>query len=59
MTHAVGNVGKRIFVIGFSILAFGNKISTQTLIGSAIAVAGAFLYGVLKVGRCRLTLLLD
>mmetsp|Transcript_30355 Transcript_30355/g.75403 ORF Transcript_30355/g.75403 Transcript_30355/m.75403 type:complete len:434 (+) Transcript_30355:60-1361(+) len=48
VTHAVGNVGKRIFVIGFSILAFGNKISTQTLIGSAIAVAGAFLYGVLK-----------
>lgn len=23
VTHAVGNVGKRIFVIGFSILAFG------------------------------------
>jgi len=48
VTHAVGNVGKRIFVIGFSILAFGNKISTQTLIGSAIAIIGAGLYGVVK-----------
>jgi solute carrier family 35 protein E1 len=48
VTHAVGNVGKRIFVIGFSILAFGNKISTQTLVGSAIAIVGAGLYGVMK-----------
>jgi solute carrier family 35 protein E1 len=56
VTHAVGNVGKRIFVIGFTILAFGNKISAQTAIGSAIAVVGAGLYGFLKVGRCGLTL---
>jgi len=48
VTHAVGNVGKRIFVIGFSILAFGNKISTQSIIGSMIAIAGAGLYGYLK-----------
>ena len=44
----VGNVGKRIFVIGFTILAFGNKISAQTAIGSGIAVVGAGLYGWLK-----------
>ncbi|KAI4306444.1 hypothetical protein L6164_029720 [Bauhinia variegata] len=30
LTHAVGNVLKRVFVIGFSIVIFGNKISTQT-----------------------------
>ena len=48
VTHAVGIVGKRIFVIGFTILAFGNKISPQTAIGSAIAVMGAGLYGFLK-----------
>ena len=48
VTHAVGNVGKRIFVIGFTILAFGNKISAQTAIGSGIAVVGAGLYGWLK-----------
>lgn len=48
VTHAVGNVGKRIFVIGFSIIAFGNKISTQSIVGSLIAIAGAGLYGYLK-----------
>jgi solute carrier family 35 protein E1 len=48
ITHAVGNVGKRIFVIGFSIVAFGNTPSAQTLAGSAIAIAGAGLYSVLK-----------
>jgi len=48
ITHAVGNVGKRIFVIGFSILAFGNTISAQTAVGSAIAVAGTGLYSLLK-----------
>ena len=45
VTHAVGNVGKRIFVIGFTILAYGNKISMQTAIGSGIAVVGAGLHG--------------
>ena len=48
VTHAVGNVGKRIFVIGFSIIAFGNKISPQTAVGSAIAVLGAGLYSYVK-----------
>lgn len=48
VTHAVGNVGKRIFVIGFSIVAFGNKISMQSIVGSCIAIAGAGLYGYLK-----------
>jgi Na+(H+)/acetate symporter ActP len=42
ITHAVGNVGKRIFVIGFSIIAFGNAITLQTAVGSAVAIAGAF-----------------
>ena len=44
ITHAIANVGKRVFVIGFSILALGNAISTQTAIGSAVAIAGAGLY---------------
>ena len=48
VTHAVGNVGKRIFVIGFSIVAFGNKVPMQAAIGSAIAIFGAGLYGFLK-----------
>lgn len=48
LTHAVGNVLKRIFVIGFSIVIFGNKISTQTGIGTAIAISGVALYSYIK-----------
>ncbi|XP_022733396.1 triose phosphate/phosphate translocator, chloroplastic-like [Durio zibethinus] len=48
LTHAVGNVLKRVFVIGFSIVVFGNKISTQTGIGTAIAIAGVAVYSLIK-----------
>ncbi|XP_025015165.1 triose phosphate/phosphate translocator, chloroplastic isoform X1 [Ricinus communis] len=48
LTHAVGNVLKRVFVIGFSIVVFGNKISTQTGIGTCIAIAGVAMYSFLK-----------
>ncbi|XP_022715832.1 triose phosphate/phosphate translocator, chloroplastic-like [Durio zibethinus] len=48
LTHAVGNVLKRVFVIGFTILVFGNKISTQTGIGTVIAIAGVAAYSFIK-----------
>ncbi|PIN11469.1 Glucose-6-phosphate/phosphate and phosphoenolpyruvate/phosphate antiporter [Handroanthus impetiginosus] len=48
LTHAVGNVLKRVFVIGFSIVVFGNKISRQTAIGTAIAIAGVAIYSLIK-----------
>ncbi|TVU18574.1 hypothetical protein EJB05_34681 [Eragrostis curvula] len=48
LTHAIGNVLKRVFVIGFSIIVFGNKISTQTGIGTSIAIAGVALYSFMK-----------
>ncbi|XP_074278773.1 triose phosphate/phosphate translocator, chloroplastic-like [Silene latifolia] len=48
LTHAVGNVLKRVFVIGFSIVVFGNKISTQTGIGTAIAITGVAMYSLIK-----------
>ncbi|KAG0495810.1 hypothetical protein HPP92_000501 [Vanilla planifolia] len=48
LTHAVGNVLKRVFVIGFSIIVFGNKISTQTGIGTCIAIAGVAIYSFIK-----------
>ncbi|RVW38020.1 Triose phosphate/phosphate translocator, chloroplastic [Vitis vinifera] len=48
LTHAVGNVLKRVFVIGFSILVFGNKISTQTGIGTCVAIAGVAMYSFIK-----------
>ncbi|EYU22374.1 hypothetical protein ABFS82_05G004800 [Erythranthe guttata] len=48
LTHAVGNVLKRVFVIGFSIIVFGNRISTQTGIGTGIAIAGVAIYSLIK-----------
>ncbi|XP_059658808.1 triose phosphate/phosphate translocator, chloroplastic isoform X1 [Cornus florida] len=48
LTHAVGNVLKRVFVIGFSIVIFGNRISTQTAIGTCIAIAGVAIYSFIK-----------
>ncbi|CDO99491.1 unnamed protein product [Coffea canephora] len=48
LTHAVGNVLKRVFVIGFTILVFGNKISTQTGIGTVIAITGVATYSYIK-----------
>ncbi|KAL3684335.1 hypothetical protein R1sor_002357 [Riccia sorocarpa] len=48
LTHAVGNVLKRVFVIGFSIIVFGNKISTQTGIGTVVAIAGVAVYSLIK-----------
>jgi len=48
LTHAVGNVLKRVFVIGFSIVVFGNKISTQTGIGTVIAIGGVAVYSLIK-----------
>ncbi|KAG6429779.1 hypothetical protein SASPL_107832 [Salvia splendens] len=48
LTHAVGNVLKRVFVIGFSIVVFGNRISTQTGIGTGIAIAGVAIYSLIE-----------
>ncbi|KAL6624737.1 hypothetical protein ACP70R_032058 [Stipagrostis hirtigluma subsp. patula] len=48
LSHAIGNVLKRVFVIGFSIIVFGNKITTQTGIGTSIAIAGVALYSFIK-----------
>nr|CAB3475604.1 unnamed protein product [Digitaria exilis] len=48
LTHAVGNVLKRVFVIGFSIIVFGNRITTQTGIGTCIAIAGVAMYSYIK-----------
>jgi len=48
LTHAVGNVLKWVFVIGFSIIVFGNRISTQTAIGTHIVIAGVAIYSFIK-----------
>jgi len=48
LTHVVGNVLKRVFVIVFSIIVFGNRISTQTTIGTSIAIAGVSIYSFIE-----------
>ncbi len=42
------NTFKRVFVIGFSIIVFGNKITPLGGLGSAMAIAGVLLYSLLK-----------
>jgi uncharacterized membrane protein len=44
VSHGVCNVVKRIVIIGSSVIFFGNKLSTQTKIGTAIALFGTWLY---------------
>lgn len=48
ITHAVGNTIKRVILILFSVIRFGSPMTTQSAIGSAIAVAGVFAYSVAK-----------
>ncbi|KAG7669543.1 hypothetical protein KSW81_007696 [Nannochloris sp. 'desiccata'] len=44
VSHGVCNVVKRICIIATSVLFFGNVLTTQTKIGTAIALAGTYLY---------------
>jgi Triose-phosphate Transporter family len=44
VSHGVCNVVKRICIIATSVLFFGNKLSLQTQIGTAIALLGTWLY---------------
>ena len=48
LTHDVGNVLKWVFVIGLSIIMFGNRISTQTAIGTRIVIVGVAIYSFIK-----------
>ena len=48
MSHGVCNVVKRIIIIGSSVVFFGNVLSTQTIIGTVIALAGTALYTELR-----------
>jgi len=48
VSHAVGNLGKRIFVIGFSVLAFHTPVTARAAIGSLMAIMGSGLYSYVK-----------
>lgn len=44
VSHGVCNVVKRIAIIGSSVIFFGNLLTVQTQVGTAIALAGTALY---------------
>lgn len=44
VAHGVCNVVKRVAIIATSVVFFGNVMSTQTKIGTAIAIFGTWLY---------------
>mmetsp|Transcript_51760 Transcript_51760/g.160579 ORF Transcript_51760/g.160579 Transcript_51760/m.160579 type:complete len:123 (+) Transcript_51760:3-371(+) len=48
VSHAVGNLGKRIFVIGFSVLAFSTPLTARAAVGSTVAILGSGLYSYVK-----------
>jgi len=48
VTHAVGNTIKRVILILFSVIRFGTPMTTQSAVGSSIAVAGVLMYSLAK-----------
>jgi solute carrier family 35, member E1 len=44
VTHAVGNTIKRVVIIVASVIAFKTRMSTGSIVGSTIAIAGTLLY---------------
>jgi len=48
VTLAVGNTMKRVFIIVASVIAFNTKLTTQTITGSAVGIAGVLLYSLTK-----------
>jgi len=50
VTHAVGNTVKRVVIIVASVIAFKTPMSTGSIIGSSIAIAGTLLYSLAMNG---------
>lgn len=48
VTHSVGNCVKRVVVIVASVIAFNTPVSKQNAFGTALALAGVFLYSQAK-----------
>jgi solute carrier family 35 protein E1 len=44
VTHAVGNTIKRVVIIVASVIAFKTPMSTGSIVGSSVAIAGTLLY---------------
>jgi len=52
VTHSIGNCVKRVVVIVASVIAFQNPMSAQNAAGTALALAGVFLYSQAK-RKCK------
>merc|ERR1712232_682528 len=48
VSHAVCDLGKRIFVIGASIVFFGTPLTVRAVVGTCITIAGSGLYSYVK-----------
>ena len=48
VTLAVGNTKKRVFVMMASVIVFGNVVTPQAAVGSAIGLMGVLLYSITK-----------
>jgi solute carrier family 35 protein E1 len=51
VTHAIANTVKRIVIIVASVIVFNTSLTPLGMIGSATAVAGAFLYAIAKSAK--------
>ena len=50
VTHAVGNTIKRVVIIVASVIAFKTPMSTGSIVGSSIAIAGTLMYSLAMNG---------
>jgi solute carrier family 35 protein E1 len=48
VTHALGNTLKRVVIILTTVFVFGNPMTTNSIIGSALAISGVLLYSLVK-----------
>jgi solute carrier family 35 protein E1 len=44
ITHSVANCMRRVFVIAVSLLYFRNPLSSWAIVGTAVALAGVWLF---------------
>lgn len=48
VTHAISNAMRRVVIIAVAVLVFGNPISLANLLGTALAIIGVTVYGLVS-----------
>lgn len=48
LTHSIANTIKRVCIILATVIVFGNKLTPLGALGSTLAVAGTFVYSIMK-----------